>query len=94
MPHPSYYNTQWANNNIYWTWYASPDSTKLNPVGFLTSLKSKRLQGVDLSSLSLSVFGFENAQGLDYPGFFSYVCNPALIKTKRLSSSAMFTKGF
>jgi len=91
---PSYYTTGWKTQGITWALSASPDSTTLNPLSLLTALKSKMLQGIDLSGLSLSSFGFEAAQGLDYAGFLSYVCNPNLIKTQRLSSSIQFSKSF
>jgi hypothetical protein len=70
--------------------YASPDSTNLNPQALLTSLNSKILKGQTLSGLSLSAFFFENATGLDYAGFFSYVHNPAQLKSQQVSSSVMF----
>jgi hypothetical protein len=91
---PSYYNSVWQAGKVYWTLYASPDSTMLHPQTLLTSLKSKFLQGQDLTSLSLFSFSFEKALGLDYAGYFSYTANPAVAKSKRLASSTVFTKTF
>ncbi|HMH20958.1 MAG TPA: hypothetical protein VK563_04245 [Puia sp.] len=93
-PHPTYYQTTWKTSSVLWLVYASPDSTTLNPLGLLTALKSKSLKGQDLSGLSLSTFSFENVQGLDYPGFFSYECNPDQVKARRVASSASLTKKF
>jgi hypothetical protein len=92
--HPSYYYTEWQAGKIYYQLYASPDSTNLNPQALLTSLNSKILQGQALSGLSLSTFYFENATGLDYADFFSYVHNPTQLKSERVSSSVMFAQSF
>ena len=92
---PTFYYTRWQNPNILWLLYASPDSAVLNPVGLLSNLKSKRLQGQDLSSLALTLMSYENVPGLDYPGYFAYVCNPALVQSKRLATSYVsFTKTY
>jgi hypothetical protein len=92
--HPSYYYTQWVGGEINYQLYASPDSTNLNPQALLTSLNSKILQGQTLSGLSLYAFYFENATGFNYADFFSYVHNPAQLKSRRVSSSVNFTQGF
>ena len=91
---PTYYYTQWQTGNLLWLIYASPDSTTLNPMGLLTSLKSKSLQGQNFSSLALTRLSFENTLGLDYQGYFPYVTNSDLIKMKRVATSVGFSKTY
>jgi hypothetical protein len=93
-PKPSYYLTQWQTGNVYWAYYAPPDSTTLRPLSTLTALNSKLLQGQNLSSLGLTNFGFGTAQGLDYLHYFDYLTDPALLKVRRLPSRIGFSKSF
>jgi hypothetical protein len=91
---PSYYNTNWQAGNIVWTLYASPDSAVLDPLGILSAQKSRILQGQSLGALKLLSFQFENVQGFDYQGYLSYTCNPALLKTKRVTNAVSYSKKF
>lgn len=91
---PSYYTSSWNSTTIRWTLNSSPDSTTLNPVGLLTSLNSKMLKGQNFSGLAAFGFGYESAQGFKYQDFFSYVHNPALIRTKRVPVSIKFGQTF
>jgi hypothetical protein len=91
---PTYYETQWSEGGVYWTYYAPPDSTTLHPLSTLTALNSKLLQGQSLSSLSLNSFNFATAQGLNYLNYFEYLTDPALLKVRRLPTLVSFTKNF
>jgi hypothetical protein len=91
---PSYYTTNWQAGNIVWTIYASPDSAVLDPLGILSVQKSSILQGQSLGALKLLSFQFENVQGFDYQGYLSYTCNPALLKTKRVTNAVSYSKKF
>jgi hypothetical protein len=55
---PGYYTTQYTSPSFYLTLNAPGDSTKLQPVNFLTALNSKMLKGVTLSTMTLTTFGF------------------------------------
>jgi hypothetical protein len=91
---PSAYSSTWNSTGVRWTLYCSPDSTTLNPAVLLTSLNSKMLKGQNLSGLAAAAFGYESAQGFKYQDFFSYVHNPALIKTRRVPVSIKFGQTF
>lgn len=91
---PTYYETQYSEGGVYWTYYAAPDSTTLHPISFLTALNSKLLQGQNLGALSLNSFNFVTAQGLNYLNYFDYLTDPALLKIRRLPTVVSFTKNF
>jgi hypothetical protein len=91
---PTYYSTNWQAGNVVWTLYASPDSTVLDPLDFLSARKSRILQGQSLDALKLLSFQFENVQGYDYPGYLSYTCNPDQLKSKRVTSAVSYSKKF
>jgi hypothetical protein len=55
---PGYYTTQYTAPSFYLTLNAPGDSTKLQPLGFLTALNSKMLKNVTLNTMKLFSFGF------------------------------------
>jgi hypothetical protein len=91
---PTRYITSWNKSKLDIQIYAPADSANLNPQAFLTSLKSKVIQGQDFSGLSLTGFYFENVQGFDYNGFISYESNPTLVKTKRVPTVSSYSQSF
>jgi len=56
--HPGYYSTDWNTAQFYWRLDAPADSTLLHPLEMLTSLKSKLLTGLDLTSMKIEQFSF------------------------------------
>lgn len=97
---PSYCYTEWGNGNvttknvIFWDLYASPDSASFNPLSILTAQKSKLLQGMDLTTLSLNVLSCENIPGYDYPGHLELSCNPNTTQPVFVRSSLIYGKQF
>ena len=91
---PSYYFTLWNSSGVRLTLYSSPDSTTTNPVGLLTSFKSKMLKGQDLSGMALSIFEYESTQGFKYQDFMSYIHNSDMIKKHRVPVSIKFGQTF
>jgi len=91
---PSYYTTTWHTGNIYWSICSPPDSSSLNAKDLTSSLKSKFLQGKDLSGLTIYSFTYETAQGFSYEDYLSYVHSPALIQTKHMPESIRYSKSF
>jgi hypothetical protein len=91
---PSYYRTQWTSSNVTWNLYASPGTTLLHPMSFLTGLRSRLLHSADLSGLGHPAFSFELAQGLDYDGYLNYIFMPDQLNRKLLQSSERFSRFF
>jgi len=91
---PSYYRTTWANSQISFNIYTSPDSTHLQPYNFLRSLHSQILKNLDITNLSLSQFWFENATNMNYSTFFKYYFNRDENKKRPLHSTTTFEKTF
>jgi hypothetical protein len=91
---PTYFSTNWQAGNVAWIIYASPDSGVLDPLDFLSAQKSSILQGQSLGALKLLSFQFENVQGFGYQDYFSYTCNPSMLKTKRVASAVSYSKKF
>lgn len=92
--HPTDYSSTWKVGGNWFTLYASPDSATTNPQSMLASLKSKLLQGQDLSAPVLSSFYFETATGFDYAGLMSLEHSPALLITQRVPASLQFFHSF
>jgi hypothetical protein len=55
---PGYYTTIYTGTNFYLSLNAPGDSTKLQPVSFLTALNSKMLKNVTVTTMALTSFGF------------------------------------
>jgi hypothetical protein len=92
--HPTDYSTSWKTGSTLYTVNAPSDSTTLNPQNMLTALKAKMLQGQNLSGLTLSYFSFETPGALNYAGYYSFLHNPAQLKTQHLSSLMSFSVSY
>lgn len=97
---PSYCYTYWGNgsvttkNVIFWNLYASPDSTSFNPLSILMAQKSKLLQGMDLTTLSLNGFSCENVPGYDYAGYLELLFKPNTSQPNHVSNTILYGKQF
>jgi hypothetical protein len=91
---PSYCETYWKNAKVKYWLYSSPDSSTVHPLTILNSQNSKMLNGVILSDLTIKGVSFENTDGLNYAGYFSYMCNPTLTQTKRIVSASGLSRTY
>ena len=91
---PASYKTIWTNSLVHWEFYASPDSTSLDPLAVLTAQKSKLLQGVDLTGIQLNSFVAEMVPGYGYAEYMRLLCNSALLSTVHLPNYSAYTKTF
>jgi hypothetical protein len=73
---PSYYQVTLSDSLVGYTIWMSPDSANIQPVPFLTNLKSKLLQNSSLNSLQLNRFAFADFNGYNYAAFFNYITIP------------------
>ena len=89
---PSYYQTSWSNGTVYVNLCSSPDSSTVHLLSLLNNQKSKLLSHFSVNDLVLKGFSFDNADGLSYGDFFSYTCNPALLKTRRVVQASSLSR--
>ena len=87
---PTFYFTMLTGSNISLTIYARPDSGTIHPVSFLTNLKSKLLQNVNLSVLTPKEFGVDNFNGMNYSTYWPFIMTPT--GPKHISWDAYLTK--
>jgi hypothetical protein len=73
---PTYYFVQLISSNTTVTLYSRPDSSTMHPVSFLTNLKSKMLQSVNLTVLKPTEFEVDNFSGMNYSTYLPFVLSP------------------
>jgi hypothetical protein len=93
-PSPLYYETEWTTGTIELITFAPSDSTVLQPLNLLTSLKSRLLQGQATGSLTLAGFGFGSAEGATYQTYFSTQFTPTQASTKPWVTTTNYWKNF
>ena len=91
---PFYYGTEWTGSNIQYDCYAPPDSAETRPLTLLASLKSKKLSGIDFTSLSLGEFYFGISPDFDYGSYFLFRNNPAMTNARKWSQFSFFTHNY
>jgi hypothetical protein len=91
---PSAYFTYWTVGKITFGTIASPDSTLIHPYTLLAGSGSKLLQGQNLSPLTLQSFYWQQFAGMNYAAELNYSCNPADIRTKRISAATTYSISF
>lgn len=89
---PSYYELAYGDTVLSYSLWASPDTTTLHPLTFLTNKKCKLLQNVAITTLPQPSLSMTNFNGLDYAGYFQYITNQAAIKTKPIAYMSMLMK--
>jgi hypothetical protein len=95
---PSIYNMYWAASeadfNVRWNIYNSPERTGFIPKAFLDGLKSKKLEGKNLSAFKLSYVSTLKIQDQSYQGILDILANPTLALFKEAKHSRRITKYF
>jgi hypothetical protein len=91
---PTLYSTIWSAGNTSVLIYAPPDSTTLQPLNLVNSLKSKMLQGQSLSALKFAGINYSIAPSVDYNGYFNNQCDPVKAATKPLPTLMTYGKSF
>ena len=86
--------TRVESSNVFANIWSSADSATLQPISFITNLKSKMLNGVVLNDIVPKSFVFENVPGFPYAGYLAYTTNPTLLQTNQINTYTSFTRGF
>jgi hypothetical protein len=89
---PTFYETYWKDSAVSYYLYASADSTTINPVGLLSTQKSKLLQGQDLTQLMLSFFQYGIVSGYGYADYLGLVCDSTLLWKHPVSNRMSYYK--
>jgi hypothetical protein len=87
---PTLYTTNWSAGNINVSINASPDSTLIRALPFVTALHSKLLQGQTMSGLALQNFGYETLAGQTYSSYYSYETNPQQLVYNRFATDLLY----
>jgi hypothetical protein len=90
----SFCTTYIADATVQVNFWSPPDSTAFQPISFLTIQKSKLLNGVSLSDLTLKTFQFTNVPGFTYADYLDYVCNPNLVQTHKITTYTSYLRAF
>jgi hypothetical protein len=91
---PTYYTLALTNSNIRWNFFASPDSSTVNPIGLLTAQNSKLLQGQNLSTVSLSSFGYTTVPAMGFSDYLHFTTDTVWLKGRHVTHYESYGKNF
>ncbi|MFD2247541.1 hypothetical protein [Pontibacter ruber] len=95
---PSIYNMYWAATDASfdarWNVYSSPEKSSFKPKAFLEGLKSKTLEGKNVSAFKLSYVRSQKMKDHSYQAILDIMANPALSLYKEVKQSRIIRKLF
>ncbi|TPE42956.1 hypothetical protein [Pontibacter mangrovi] len=75
-----------------WSIYSPVTQTNLAPQAFLTSLKSKMMEGKALSEVTVSFVSSYKFEGYTYQTYHDYLANPAELAKRQMKQSRVVSK--
>jgi hypothetical protein len=90
-----YYETQWKSPGVNFFVYSSPDTTTRRPLTLFNSLHSRKLQSLNVTSLSPVYLYLFTAPGFTgYADFMTYDCDPVKYMARRVTGYTYLSRRF